>query len=66
MFERFDEAKTEKRQPNHRSRDTDRHYLTAVAVGAAVRVDRNGPFDDPTFDGDSTGDNDDPTGGVDV
>ncbi|TQQ80705.1 hypothetical protein [Halonotius roseus] len=59
MFERFDEAKTEKRPPNHRSGDADRHYLTAVAVGAAARAESDTPFDDDPFDSATTG-------GVDV
>ena len=55
MFERFEEAKTEKRPPNHRSGDADRHYLTPGAVGAAARAECDAPLDDDPLDTATTG-----------
>lgn len=52
MFERFNTTELAKRESKNRSGGADRHYLTAVALDAAVRVDRDAPFDDhPTAGG---------------
>jgi hypothetical protein len=45
MFDRFNGSEPEKRPPNHRSRDADRHYLTPGAVGAAARAECDAPHD---------------------